>query len=42
MLLASGRNVKYFEENYVENQKYKAAFVTTMFDLMKNSNFKIK
>ena len=40
MLLPSPKNIKSFEQNYMHNQKYKAGFVTTIFDLMKNSNFK--
>ena len=42
MLLPSPRNVKSFEQNYMHNQKYKANFVTTIFDLMKNSSFKVE
>ena len=41
MLLPSPKNIKSFEQNYMHNQKYKANFVTTIFDLMKNSTFKI-
>ena len=41
MLLPSPRNIKSFEQNYMHNQKYKSNFVTTIFDLMKNSTFKI-
>tara|TARA_B100001248_G_scaffold256249_1_gene237015 strand:+ start:65 stop:1114 length:1050 start_codon:yes stop_codon:yes gene_type:complete len=41
MLLPSPKNIKSFELNYMHNQKYKANFVTTIFDLMKNSSFKI-
>ena len=42
MLLPSPKNIKSFEQNYMHNQKYKANFVTTIFDLMKNSTFKIE
>ena len=42
MLLPSPKNVKSFEQNYMHNQKYKANFVTTIFDLMKNSTFKVE
>ena len=42
MLLPSPRNVKSFEQNYMHNQKHKAGFVTTIFDLMKNSSFKVE
>ena len=42
MLLPSPKNVKSFEQNYMHNQKYKAGFVTTIFDLMKNSSFKVE
>ena len=42
MLLPSPKNIKSFEENYMHNQKHKAGFVTTMFDLMKNSSFKVE
>ena len=42
MLLPSPKNIKSFEENYMHNQKHKAGFVTTIFDLMKNSSFKVK
>jgi len=42
MLLPSAKNIKSFEQNYMHNQKYKAAFVTTIFDLMKNSSFKVE
>ena len=42
MLLPSPKNVKSFEQNYMHNQKYKANFVTTIFDLMKNSSFKVE
>ena len=41
MLLPSPKNIKSFEENYMHNQKHKAVFVTTIFDLMKNSSFKL-
>jgi len=41
VLLPSPKNIKSFEQNYMHNQKYKANFVTTIFDLMKNSSFKI-
>ena len=41
MLLPSPKNIKSFEENYMHNQKHKAGFVTTIFDLMKNSSFKV-
>ena len=41
MLLPSPKNIKSFEQNYMHNQKHKAGFVTTIFDLMKNSSFKI-
>ena len=41
MLLPSQRNIKSFEQNYMHNQKHKAGFVTTIFDLMKNSSFKV-
>ncbi len=42
MLLPSPKNIKSFEENYMHNQKHKAGFVTTIFDLMKNSSFKVE
>ena len=42
MLLPSPKNIKSFEQNYMHNQKYKAGFVTTIFDLMKNSTFKVE
>ena len=42
MLLPSPKNIKSSEENYTQNQKHKAGFVTTIFDLMKNSYFKIE
>ena len=42
MLLPSPKNIKSFEQNYMHNQKYKANFVTTIFDLMKNSTFKVE
>ena len=42
MLLPSPKNIKSFEENYMHNQKHKAGFVTTIFDLMKNSYFKVE
>ncbi len=42
MLLPSPKNIKSFEENYMHNQKHKAVFVTTIFDLMKNSSFKVE
>ena len=42
MLLPSPKNIKSFEENYMFNQKHKAGFVTTIFDLMKNSSFKVE
>ena len=41
MLLPSPKNIKSFEENYMQNQKHKAGFVTTIFDLMKNSSFRV-
>ncbi len=41
MLLPSPKNIKSFEQNYMLNQKHKAGFVTTIFDLMKNSSFKV-
>ena len=41
MLLPSQKNIKSFEQNYMHNQKHKAGFVTTIFDLMKNSSFKV-
>ena len=41
MLLPSPKNIKSFEQNYMHNQKHKAGFVTTIFDLMKNSSFKV-
>ena len=40
MLLPSPKNIKSFEENYMQNQKHKAGFVTSIFDLMKNSSIK--
>ena len=40
-LLPSPKNIKSFEQNYMHNQKHKAGFVTTIFDLMKNSSFKV-
>jgi len=42
MLLPSPKNIKSFEDNYTHNQKHKAGFVTTIFDLMKNSSFKVE
>ena len=42
MLLPSPKNIKSFEQNYMHNQKYKAGFVTTIFDLMKHSSFKVE
>ncbi len=42
ILLPSPKNIKSFEENYMHNQKHKAVFVTTIFDLMKNSPFKVE
>ena len=42
MLLPSPKNVKSFEQNYMHNQKHKADFVTTIFDLMKHSSFKVE
>ena len=42
MLLPSPKNIKSFEENYMHNQKHKAGFVTSIFDLMKNSSFKVE
>ena len=42
MLLPSPKNIKSFEENYMHNQKHKAGFVTTIFDLMKNSSLKVE
>ena len=42
MLLPSPKNIKSFEANYMHNQKHKAGFVTTIFDLMKNSSFKVE
>ena len=42
MLLPSPKNIKSFEQNYMHNQKHKAGFVTTIFDLMKNSSFKVE
>ena len=42
MLLPSLKNTKFFEENYMHNQKHKAGFVTSIFDLMKNSSFKVE
>ena len=42
MLLPSPKNIKSFEENYMQNQKHKAGFVTTIFDLMKNSSFRVE
>ena len=42
ILLPSPRNIKSFEQNYMHNQKHKAGFVTTIFDLMKNSPFKVE
>ena len=42
MLLPSPKNIKSFEQNYMHNQKHKADFVTTIFDLMKNSSLKIE
>ncbi|MAJ86243.1 MAG: hypothetical protein CL687_05160 [Candidatus Pelagibacter sp.] len=40
-LFSSPKNIKSFEQNYMHNQKHKARFVTTIFDLMKNSSFKV-
>ncbi len=42
MLLPSKKNINSFEQNYMHNQKHKAGFVTTLFDLMKNSTFKVE
>ena len=42
MLLPSPKNIKSFEENYMHNQRHKAGFVTSIFDLMKNSSFKVE
>ena len=42
MLLPSPKNIKSFEQNYMHNQKHKADFVTTIFDLIKNSSLKIE
>ena len=42
MLLQSPKNIQSFEQNYMHNQRYKAGFVTTIFDLMKNSSFKVE
>ena len=42
MLLPSPKNIKSFEENYMQNQKHKAGFVTAIFALMKNSSFKVE
>ena len=42
MLLPSPKNIKSFEQNYMHNQKHKAGFVTTIFDLMKNSSFRVE
>ena len=36
MLLPSPKNIKSFELNYMQNQKNKYIFVSTIFDLMKN------
>ena len=41
-LLPSPKNIRSFEQNYMHNQKHKAGFVTTIFDLMKNSSFKVE
>ena len=41
MLLPSPKNIKSCELNYMQNQKNKSVFVSTIFDLMKNSSFKI-
>ena len=41
ILLSSPKNIKFFQQNYMQNQKHKAKFVTVIFDLMKNSSFKI-
>ena len=41
ILLPSPKNIKSFEQNYMHNQKHKAGFVTTIFDLMKHSSFKV-
>ena len=42
MLLPSPKNIKSFELNYMQNQKHKSVFVSTIFDLMKNSSFKVE
>ena len=42
MLLPSPKNIKSFEQNYMHNQKHKAGFVTVIFDLMKNSSFRVE
>ena len=42
MLLPSPKNIKSFEDNYMHNQKHKAGFVSTIFDLMKNSSFRVE
>ena len=42
VLVSSPKNIKSFEQNYMHNQRHKAGFVTTIFDLMKNSSFKVE
>ena len=42
MLLPSQKNIKSFEQNYMHNQKQVSVFVTIIFDLMKNSSFKVE
>lgn len=41
MLLVSSKNLRSFECNYLVNQKNKAKLIAVLFDLMKNSKFKI-
>ena len=41
-LFMSPKNLKSMQINYNVNQKRSAGFITTMFDLMKNSKFKIQ
>jgi hypothetical protein len=40
-ILGQAKNLKEFQKNYLTNQKNLSDFCTTMFNLMKNSKFKI-
>ena len=39
--LGQAKNLKLFQQNYLINQKNLSDFCTTLFNLMKNSKFKI-